>query len=138
MFNMHVTVSDQPLDFTREGDQFIMQVLIKAGYTSEALSHLNRVRVSLQLLFMSDILMASGNKVCTDILSCRPQGEAWSKMKQPHKCPTDSDMMLWKDAMLSICPPESHLKHRPFHRLFAQDMAMVLEQSRVHPSPQEH
>jgi hypothetical protein len=110
MFNMHVIVADQPMGFPKEGDQFIMQVLIKTGYTSEALSHLNRVQVSLQLLFMSDILtMLSGNKVCTDILSCQPQGEASSKMKWPHECPTDSDMMLWWNAILSICPSWSHI-----------------------------
>ncbi len=109
MFNMHIIVADQPLEFPREGDQFIMQVLIKARYTSKAFSCLNRVRVSLQLLFMSDILTASGNKVCTDILSHRPQGEAWSKMKLPHEYPTDSDMMIWRNDMLSICPSQSHI-----------------------------
>ncbi len=43
MFNLHVIVADQPLELPREGDQFITQVLIKAGYTSKALSCLNRV-----------------------------------------------------------------------------------------------
>ncbi len=70
MFNMLIIVADQQLEFPREGDQFIMQVLIKAGYTSKALSHLNRVQVSLQLLFRLDILTVFGNKVCPDILSC--------------------------------------------------------------------
>ena len=32
-----------------------MQEIIKAGYTKEELRRLNRVRVSLQVLFMSDI-----------------------------------------------------------------------------------
>jgi hypothetical protein len=109
MFNMHVIVADQPLEFPREGDQFIMQVLIKAGYTSKVLSCLNRVQVSLQLLFMSDILTASGIKVCTETLFCQPQGEAWSKMKWPHKSPTDSDMTLSRNAMLSIYPSRSHI-----------------------------
>jgi hypothetical protein len=43
IFNMHVIVADQLLEFPREGDQFIMPVLIKAGYTSKALSPLKRV-----------------------------------------------------------------------------------------------
>jgi hypothetical protein len=76
MFDMHVVVADQPQEFPREGDQFIMQVLIRAGYTREALGHLNRVQVSLQLLFMSDILTVSGNKVCADILLRWSHGEA--------------------------------------------------------------
>jgi hypothetical protein len=43
MFDMHVVVADKPQEFPREGDQFIMQVLIRAGYTRESLSCLNRV-----------------------------------------------------------------------------------------------
>jgi hypothetical protein len=73
MFDMQVVVADQPLEFPREGDQFIMQVLIKAGYTGKTPSHLNRVRVSLQVQFMSHILTASSYKVSTDILAHRPQ-----------------------------------------------------------------
>ncbi len=69
MFNVHTVVADLPLRFSREGDQFIMQVLVESGYTGEALRRLNRVRVSLQVLFLSDILTASGSKVSTDILS---------------------------------------------------------------------
>jgi hypothetical protein len=44
------------------------------------LIRLNRVRVALQLLFMSDILTASGNKINPEILSQCPNEEAWSNM----------------------------------------------------------
>ncbi len=37
MFDVHTVVADLSLKFPREGDQFIMQVLVKAGYTGEAL-----------------------------------------------------------------------------------------------------
>jgi hypothetical protein len=109
MFNMQVVIAGQPEEYPREGNQFIMQALIQAGYTNKALGQLNRVQVSLQLLFMSDILTASGNKISTEIeiLSCRPKGEAWSNMRWPHERPTDSDMQLWKNAMLSMCPSRS-------------------------------
>jgi hypothetical protein len=52
MFDIHTVIADLTMEFPREGDQFIMQVLVRAGYTGEALSCLNRVRVSLQLLFI--------------------------------------------------------------------------------------
>jgi hypothetical protein len=104
MFDVHTVVADLSLKFPREGDQFIMQVLVKVGYTGEALHCLNRVQVSLQLLFMLDILTASGNKVGADTLSRQPQGEVWSMMRWPNEHPTDSDMRLWRDAMHSICP----------------------------------
>ncbi len=47
MFDVHTVVADLSLKFPREGNQFIMQVLVKAEYTGEALPHLNRVQVSL-------------------------------------------------------------------------------------------
>ncbi len=87
----------------------MIQVLIRAGYTSKALGHLNRVQVSLQLLFMLDILTASGNKVCAAILSCRLHRETWSKMRWSNEYPTNSDMRLWRDAMLSIFPSRSNV-----------------------------
>ncbi len=69
MFEVHTVIADLSLKFPREGNQFIMQVLVKAGYTGEVLRRLNRVQVSLQLLFMSEILTASGNKAGADTLS---------------------------------------------------------------------
>ncbi len=79
MFDMHVVVADFLKEFPRKGDQFIMEVLIKTGYAGKTLNCLNRVPVSLHLLVMSDILMASGNKASKEILSCRLQGDAWSR-----------------------------------------------------------
>jgi hypothetical protein len=46
-----------------------MQVLARKGYDSDVLLWLNRVWIPLQLLFMSDILTASGNTINTEILS---------------------------------------------------------------------
>jgi hypothetical protein len=109
MFDMHVVVADQLQEVPQKGGQFIMQVLIRVGYTSKALGCLNRVQVSLQLLFMYDILTVSGNKVCAHILLPRPHGEAWLEMRWPNKYPTNSDMRLWRDAMLSICPSRSNI-----------------------------
>ncbi len=37
LFDVHTVVADLSLKFPREGNQFIMQVLVKAGYTGEAL-----------------------------------------------------------------------------------------------------
>jgi hypothetical protein len=80
-----------------------MQVLLKAGYTAETLLRLNRVQISLQLLFMLDVLTASGNKVNTKILLCCPPGETCSNMRWPQERPTNSNLQLWKNAMLTIC-----------------------------------
>ena len=56
MFGLTVTTLLASGGFPREGDKFIMQVILQAGYNSDKVRRINRVRVSLQVLFMSDIL----------------------------------------------------------------------------------
>jgi hypothetical protein len=64
------------------------------------------VRVLLQVLFMSDVLTASGNMISSEVLSPRPRGEARSTMRWPNEQPTTSDMDLWRNAMRAICPSQ--------------------------------
>ncbi len=47
MFDMKVVVTEFAQEYPRRGDQFIMQVLLKAGYAAQMLLRLNRVRISL-------------------------------------------------------------------------------------------
>jgi hypothetical protein len=68
-FGITVTIPDDARGFPREGDEFIMQVILKAGYSNDKFRRLNRVRVSLQALFMSDLLTASGNIISQEVLS---------------------------------------------------------------------
>jgi hypothetical protein len=107
MFKLHRVVADIPFQFPREGDQFLMRVFITAGYRGDTLRQLNQVQISLQVLFLSDVLTASGGKMSLDILSRRPKGEVWSTMRWPTERPTDSDMQLWNNALSSICPSRS-------------------------------
>jgi hypothetical protein len=103
-FGLTVTAPHPTGGFPREGDEFIMQVILRAGYNSNEVRRINKMRVSMQVLFMSDILTASGNAIATEILSPRPRGEARSTMRWPNKQPTMSDMTLWRNATHAICP----------------------------------
>ncbi len=104
MFGIIVTTPLALGGFLREGDDFIMQVILWAGYNSDEVKRINRVRVSMQVLFMSDILTASEHMIAPDILSPRPRGETRSSMRWPNEQPTSSDMTLWRNAMQAICP----------------------------------
>ena len=84
-----------------------MKILSRAGYSGDALRRLNKVRVSQQVLFLSDVLTASRGKNGPEVLSRRPQHEAWSSMRWPVEQPTDLDIQLWKNAITSICPSRS-------------------------------
>ncbi len=68
-FNVKAVVANLNQTFPRNGDQFIMQVLIRSGFSNKMLLRLNQVRVCQQLLFMSDILTVSGNKINPEVLS---------------------------------------------------------------------
>ncbi len=103
-FDIKIVMTAASQKCPREGNQFIMQVLARKGYNLDALLWLNRVRISLQLLFMSDILTASGNTINTEILLCCLPMVSNSDMRWPQGQPTNSDMQLWKNAILSICP----------------------------------
>jgi hypothetical protein len=97
-------VANLPTTYPYKGNQFIIQVLIKMGYTNEMLLHLNHICVFLQVVFMSDKLTASGHKIKPEILSHQPPDEVQSSMQWPTEQPIDSDLQLWRNAILSICP----------------------------------
>jgi hypothetical protein len=106
-FDMKLIVVDFNQSYPRKNNQFIMQVLIRLGYLDHTLRGLNWVRVSLQVLFMSDIHTASGNKINSNTLSCCPRGKAWLTLQWPDEQPTKSDFNLWRNTMLLICSSRS-------------------------------
>jgi hypothetical protein len=103
-FNIEAVFTDVSPYFLRESNQFIMQVIIRAGYKGEPRTRLNKVRISQQVLFMSDILKASGGRVDPNTLPCRHRLEARSKMRWPVEQPSESDLQLWHNAIMSLCP----------------------------------
>jgi hypothetical protein len=96
MFGLDIIVADFALEYPREGSRFIMQVLFEMGYPRDMLLRLNQVHFSLQILFLSDILTASGHKINHDVLLHWPPDEEWSTNRWPNKRPTKSDSHLWR------------------------------------------
>jgi hypothetical protein len=62
-FNVKIVMADHTLKCPRENNKFIIQALINKGNTGNTLRRLNHVRVLQLVLFMSDILTASGCKI---------------------------------------------------------------------------
>ena len=60
MFKVVIDINDNFLKMPREGDKWIMQLFVHAGFNKEDLLRLNRVRVHQQVLFLSCVLGASG------------------------------------------------------------------------------
>ncbi len=95
VFGITVTTPSALGGFPREGDDFIKQVILRVGYSTHDVKSINRVRVYMQVLFMSDILTASGHKVTPEILSPRPRDEMRSNMRWPNEHP---DRFQWEHA----------------------------------------
>jgi hypothetical protein len=75
MFLVRVEISDLPLHFTRERDNWLMGAFEHADYDEKSLVHLNRVRCHQQALFISDVLDASGKAIDRRYMTRRQRGE---------------------------------------------------------------
>ena len=79
-----------------------MSRFIIRGYNAKELAALNRVRKHQQVLFLSDILGASGGSLDKRYLHERRPGERWSSMKFPREIVTASEMELWCQAIEQV------------------------------------
>ena len=105
-FDVQVIFNDVPLELPREGDKWIMQLFLEAGFLMEELRRLNRVRIYQQVLFLSCVLGASGKTLDAKYLKKRPEEEQRSKLKFPNKRPPRKDFKLWEKALRQIVPAE--------------------------------
>jgi hypothetical protein len=104
IFGVEIIVADLAMEYPWERDWFVMQLLFEMGYPWEILQRLNHVCNFLQVLFLSNILTASGNKIDPEVLSHRPMSKARSCMRLPTECPMKPDFQLWRDVMHTLCP----------------------------------
>jgi hypothetical protein len=103
-FGVTIETAKGPLAFPRLGDKFLMLVLLERGYSREIAQRLNRVRILMQVLFLSDVLTVLGNRIDTTVLQIRPRTNKTSTLNWPKEEPTLADMILWKEALEDICP----------------------------------
>jgi hypothetical protein len=71
-FGVVIKSARGPLAFPRQGDKFLMLVLMERGNSRETIRWLNRVRIRLQVIFLLDVRTASGNRIDTNTLHPRP------------------------------------------------------------------
>jgi hypothetical protein len=85
---------------------------------------LNRVRLLLQIIFLCDILSASGLRTDPTVFQHWEPGVNHSSIRWPQEEPTESDFALWREAMEDICPS----------RLRVHSMGKyIAETHRIHP-----
>lgn len=87
----------------RVGNKWLMQVFTEAGYVDLELEALNRVRLYLQVLFLSDVLEAGGRYLDQDYIQLG-WGEKRSNYDFQRECLSVKDEMLWMQALQHIAP----------------------------------
>ena len=106
MFSVRVEFGDVPIELPRDGDQWLMKLFEAAGFCRQDLIRLNRVRIYQQVLFLSEILGASGKMLDRKYLRKRPEAEKWSCLNYPNEKPPRKDFTLWATAIQLIVPAD--------------------------------
>ena len=104
MFNVVIDIIDSFLKMPREGDKWIMQMSVRAGFNNEYLLRLNRVRVNQQVLFLSCVLGAPRKSLDKKYMTKRKPEEKWSTLRFPKEKPPKKNFQLWRMALRHIVP----------------------------------
>ncbi len=78
MFQIKKEINNLPLNAPRKNDRCLIKVLEAEGYREIELIALNRVKCYQQVIFLLDILVASGRGVDIKYMRHRPRNETWS------------------------------------------------------------
>ena len=104
IYGVTVKFNVETVRLQRERDRWLMEEFVRLGYGEKELRILNRVRVFMQVIFLSDVLGVSGRTLDTRYLSRRPRGVKWSTLSFPQEKPTSADFQLWKSALQQLVP----------------------------------
>ena len=105
-FNVKIDFNHQSnlLRMPRAGDKWLMLELERSGFRGDELERLNRVRIYMQVLFLSDVLGASGKYLDKRYMSKRQHDERWSRVRFPNEKPPKRDFNLWKRVIRELVP----------------------------------
>ena len=82
----------------------MMREFLRRGFSADYLRRLNRVCIHMQMMFLSDILSASGKILDGKYLVQRKTDYEWSKLNFLKEQPPNKDFTLWKAAIRQVVP----------------------------------
>ena len=100
--DIEIELAQLPLQPPRERDSWLMAEFIRLNYDQHVLKKLNRVRIHQQVIFLSDVMDASGRVIDQTYLERQYHNEKGSKLIFPKEDPSDSDFRLWNVAIPQI------------------------------------
>ncbi len=99
---VEIEIADLPVHPPRERDSWLMQEFVQLDYSSDDLWRLNRVQIHQEVLFLSNVMDASGRALDRKYLRQRALDETWSTLSFPIKQPPPKDFKLWWMAIPQI------------------------------------
>ena len=103
-FDVIVEINNTLLELPCCGDKLLMGEFLHCGFSADELRRINRVRIHVQVLFLSDILSSSGKILYGKYLVRRKTEEKWSKLNFPKEQPPNKYFSLWKSAIRQVVP----------------------------------
>ena len=106
MFDIQIVLNlkEDDIMMPRAGDKWIMLEFERIGLGGDLLERLNRVRIYMQVLFLSDVLGANGKNLDKQYLTKRNLKEKWSRENFPNERPPRRDFLLWERTIRQLVP----------------------------------
>jgi hypothetical protein len=104
--SLRITLTPQWLPaHTRNGDIALMDHFVSQGYKAHQLIQLNRCRLYLQVITLTDIVSADGMCIIPDTFIGLPLLDRKSTLKWPsQQRPSDKDWAVWSSALKTLQP----------------------------------
>ena len=90
-FDVMVEFNDTLLELPRCGDKWPMREFLRCGFSADEPRRIKIICIHMQVMFLSDILSASGKILDEKYLVRRKTTKKWSKLKFPKEQPPNKD-----------------------------------------------
>ncbi len=102
LFDACIRIALLPLQFLREQDRWLMEYFGTLDFNRDELICLSRFKSHQQVLFLSDILDASGKAINQRYMRKRQPDKVWSTLTFPQEHPPACDLRLWQTALMAV------------------------------------
>jgi hypothetical protein len=99
---VEIDIANLPVHLPQERDSWLMKESVQMNYNSNDLRRLNRVWLHQEVLFLLDVMDASGRVINRKYLDPKPMDDSLSSLSFPIKQPATQDFKLWKATIPQI------------------------------------
>ena len=115
VYNFRIHLTCKEISFPQKGDRLLVEILLAEGHTGDGLCQLNRVRIYLQMIFLSDIAAADGRKLDPSYLRPAKWDSDASIYTFPREKPSAADWRAWRNFWESYVDAKGVLPHTLGH-----------------------